>query len=79
LTTERAKRIREFSDELAKSKEDIFRLFEIFGDISNVAKKIESVVTNWRLELNESKVSERLLEVFEEAGGALRASYNQAR
>jgi len=76
LTTERAKRIRELSDELAKSKEDIFRLFEVFGDISDVAKKIESVVTNWRLELNESKVSERLLEVFEEAGGALRAFRN---
>ncbi|QIV78637.1 UvrD-helicase domain-containing protein [Fervidobacterium pennivorans] len=76
LTTERAKRIRGLSDELAKSKEDIFRLFEIFGDISEVAGKIESVVTNWRLELNESKVSERLLEVFEEAGGALRAFRN---
>lgn len=76
LTTERNKRIRELSDELAKSKEDIFRLFEVFGDISDVAEKIKSVVTNWRLELNESKVSERLLEVFEEAGGALRAFRN---
>ena len=73
LTKERADRIRTLADELAKSKDDIFLLFDVFGDISEVSRKIASVVMNWRLELNESRVSERLLEVFEEAGGALRA------
>lgn len=73
LTKERAGKIKSLADELAKSKDDIFLLFDVFGDISSVSKKIESVVMNWRLELSESKVSEKLLEVFEEAGGALRA------
>lgn len=73
LTLERSNRVKELLNELAKNTDDIFRLFDVFGSISEVASKIETVVMNWRLELNESKVSEKLLEIFEEAGGALRA------
>ncbi|WP_434223468.1 UvrD-helicase domain-containing protein [Fervidobacterium gondwanense] len=78
LTTERRERIEELVKDLAESKDDIFHLFNIFGDVFKVKEKIEEVVRSWRLELNDSKVSERLLEVFEEAGGALRAFRNIA-
>ncbi|MGQ9855885.1 MAG: UvrD-helicase domain-containing protein [Fervidobacterium sp.] len=78
LTTERRERIEELVRNLAESRDDIFHLFNIFGDVFKVKEKIEEVVESWRLELNDSKVSERLLEVFEEAGGALRAFRNIA-
>ncbi|ODN29938.1 UvrD-helicase domain-containing protein [Fervidobacterium thailandense] len=72
LPIERRSRLEKYVDDLKQNKEAILNFFEKVGDIDKVRNYISNVVKSWRLELNNSKVSERLLNVLRDAGESLK-------
>lgn len=71
LPVERKIKLDNYLNELKKNKDAILELFEKVGSIDTVKDYISDVVRNWRLELNSSKISERLLRSLEKAGASL--------
>lgn len=71
LPVERRKRLENYVSELRQNKEAILELFKRLENIDTVKKHIANVVKNWRIELNYSKISERLLSLFKKVGTSL--------
>ena len=71
LPVERKIKLDNYLNELKKNKDAILELFEKVGSIDTVKDYISDVVRNWRLELNYSKISEKLLRSLQKAGASL--------
>lgn len=72
LAIERRNKLESYVQELKKNRDAILSFFERVGDVEKVREYISSVVKSWRLELNNSKVSEKLLNLIKDAGESLK-------
>jgi len=58
--------------ELKQLKSSIKDIFELIGDIQEVQEHVANIVRNWRLELSNSDVSDKLMKVLEKGGKSLK-------
>jgi len=47
-------------------------VFELIGDVDKVQSHVENIVRNWRLELSDSDVSDKLMKLLEKGGNSLK-------
>ena len=72
IIRERKNRIDEYISELKKLRSSIKDVFELIGDVDKVQSHIENIVRNWRLELSDSDVSDKLMKLLEKGGNSLK-------
>ncbi|MFN3692157.1 MAG: UvrD-helicase domain-containing protein [Fervidobacterium sp.] len=76
IPKERISKLEKYVSELKTHKDAILEFFERVGNIELVRIYMADVVRNWRLELNSSKISEKLFEVLRKAGASMHVFRN---